>query len=252
MLKLRIIPTMLYKSEQLVKGEGFDSWRRVGSAMQAIKVYNLREVDELIFVDIAATNEGREPDYAMIDELADECFMPLTVGGGIRSVEHVRKLLSVGADKVAIGTAALEDPSLVGAVAQRFGSQCVVVSIDFRRLADGTPIVCTHSGARRTERDPVELAREFAHLGAGEILLTSIERDGTMVGYDVELTRRVADAVGIPVIASGGAGKYDHMLDVVKRGHAAAIAAGAIFHFTEQTPMEAKRFLAKNGIATRV
>ena len=252
MLKLRIIPTMLYKSEQLVKGEGFDSWRRVGSAMQAIKVYNLREVDELIFVDIAATNEGREPDYAMIDELADECFMPLTVGGGISSVEHVRKLLSVGADKVAIGTAALEDPSLVGAVAQRFGSQCIVVSIDFRRLADGTPIVCTHSGARRTERDPVELAREFAHLGAGEILLTSIERDGTMVGYDVELTRRVADAVGIPVIASGGAGKYDHMLDVVKRGHAAAIAAGAIFHFTEQTPMEAKRFLAKNGIATRV
>jgi len=252
MLKLRIIPTLLYKSEQLVKGQGFDSWRRVGSAMQAVKVYNLREVDELIFVDISATNEDRSPDFAMIDELADECFMPLTVGGGVRSVEHVRDLLKVGADKVAIGTAALEDVSLVGQVARRFGSQCVVVSIDFRRLPDGRAVVCTHSGTRATERDPVELAREVARLGAGEILLTSIERDGTMTGYDVELTRRVCDAVDIPVIASGGAGSYDHMVEVVRDGHASAVAAGAIFHFTEQTPIEAKRHLVRHGIAARV
>lgn len=252
MLKSRIIPTLLYKSEQLVKGESFDSWRRVGSAMQAIKVYNLREVDELIFVDIAATTEGRIPDFALVDELADECFMPLTVGGGVRSVEHVRTLLGVGADKVAIGTAALEDPALIGAVAQRFGSQCVVVSIDFRRLPDGTPIVYTRSGSQRTDRDPVDFAREVERQGAGEILLTSIDRDGTMTGYDVALTRRVCEAVTIPVIASGGAGTYDHMLEVIRDGHAAAVAAGAIFHFTEQTPMEAKRYLSRHGVPTRI
>jgi imidazole glycerol-phosphate synthase subunit HisF len=247
MLKVRIIPTLLYKDDQLVKGQAFDSWRRVGSAMQAIKVYNLREVDELVFVDIAATPEGRPPDFATIDDLADECFMPLTVGGGVRSLDDVRRLLQVGADKVALGTVAVEDPELITAAARRFGSQCVVVSIDVRG-----GVVHTHSGSRHQTVDPVELAREVERRGAGEILLQSIDRDGTMNGYDVELTRRVCDAVGIPVIASGGAGSYDHMLEAVRDGHASAVAAAAMFHFTQQTPIEAKRYLAQHGIPTRL
>jgi cyclase len=252
MLKTRIIPTLLYKSEQLVKGEAFDSWRRVGSAMQAVRVYNLREVDELIFVDISATLEGREPDFATVDELADECFMPLTVGGGVRSLEHVRRLLGVGADKVALGTFAVEDPALVSAVAQRFGSQCVVVSIDVRRAEDGRASVVTHSGTSPRDLDPVAWAREVERRGAGEILLTSIERDGTMRGYDLAMIRDVAAAVSIPVIASGGAGSYAHMLEAVRDGGASAVAAGAMFHFTEQTPLEAKRYLAAHGVPARL
>jgi cyclase len=250
MLKVRVIPTLLYRSEQLVKGQGFDSWRRVGSAMQAVKVYNLREVDELVFVDITATQEERQPDLALIDELADECFMPLTVGGGVRTVEHVRGLLSVGADKVAIGTAAVDDPDLIAAVARRFGSQCIVASIDFRRV-EARAVVHVRSGTLATGLDPVTLARRVADQGAGEILLTCIERDGVMNGYDLEVTRAVCDAVTIPVIAAGGAGTYEHMREAIVEGHASAVAAGAMFHFTEQTPLEAKRHLARHGIATR-
>ena len=180
------MPTLLFKDLGLVKGVGFDSWRRVGSAMQAVKVYNLREVDELVFLDITATSDGRPPDFETIDDIADECFMPLTVGGGIRSVEDVRRLLEVGADKIAICTALVEIPELVGAVADRFGSQCVVAAIDARRKADGWEafVRCGDAG---TGRDALELAREAEARGAGEILLTSIDRDGTMQGYDLEL-----------------------------------------------------------------
>jgi len=252
MLKTRIIPTLLYKDESLVKGVGFDSWRRVGAAMQSVKVYNLREVDELVFVDITATREHRRPDFATVDDLADECFMPLTVGGGVRSVEDVRGLLQVGADKVALNSAAVETPELIGEIARRFGSQCVVVSIDAKRHASGRYEVFTHSATRSTGLDPSVFAKRVEQLGAGEILLTSIDRDGTMAGYDLDLIGEVCRAVAIPVVASGGAGSYDDMLQAIRKGGASAVAAGAVFHFTQQTPLEAKRYLAKNGIAVRL
>lgn len=252
MLKVRIMPTLLFKDVGLVKGVGFDSWRRVGSAMQAVKVYNMREVDELVFLDITATKDRRSPDFETVDDLADECFMPMTVGGGVRTLEDVQRLLQVGADKVAVNTAAVQTPGLIRQAAQRFGTQCVVVSIDAKQLGNGQYEVYTHSGTRPTELDPVALAQEVEKLGAGEILLTSIDRDGTMTGYDLELTRQVSEAVSIPVIASGGAGDYEHMLQVLIRGRASAVAAASIFHFTQQTPLEAKRYLAEHGIPVRL
>lgn len=251
MLKLRIMPTMLYKDLTLVKGVGFDSWRRVGSLMQQIKVYNLREVDELIVVDISATKEGRTPDFRLVDDFADECFMPLTVGGGINKIDDIRLLLQVGADKVVINTAAVETPKLISESAQLFGSQCIVASIDFKKHNAERYEVYTHSGTKPTGRDPVELARDVEACGAGEILLTSIDRDGTFSGYDIEMTRRVVDNVKIPVIASGGAGNYQHMVDVIKNSGASAVAAASLFHFTESTPKEAKKALKKHGIAVR-
>ena len=252
MLKIRVIPTLLFKDLGLVKGIGFNSWRRTGSAMQAIKVYNMREVDELIFLDITATRDGRPPDFALIDELADECFMPMAVGGGVRTVEDVRRLLRVGADKVVINTAAVETPELIRQVSQQFGTQCVVVSIDARRHPAGSYEVYIRSGTLATGLDPVALARQAEALGAGEIIVTSIERDGTMAGYDLELTRQVSEAVSIPVIASGGAGSYEHMAQALRDGKASAVAAASIFHFTQQTPLEAKRYLKEQGFNVRI
>lgn len=252
MLKVRVMPTLLYKDLGLVKGIRFDSSRRVGSLMQAIKVYNMRQVDELVFLDITATGMGRSPDFELVDDFADECFMPLTVGGGIRSVEDVRRLLAVGADKIAINTAALESPALITEVAERFGAQCVVVSIDAKRKAGGGWTVHTHSGTRDTGVDAVEWAARAEELGAGELLLTSIDQDGTMKGYDVELTRAVTRNASVPVIASGGAGSYEHMADVLLEGGASAVAAAAMFHFTEQTPLGAKTALRDRGIAVRI
>ena len=251
MLKVRIMPTLLYKEVGLVKGVRFDSWRRVGSAMQTVKVYNLRQVDELVLLDIRATLDDRGPDLVAVDELADECFMPLTVGGGVRTIDDVRSLLTVGADKVSINTAAIENPGFIREVADRFGSQCVVVSIDASRQADGTYQVYTHAGTRCAGLDPVAVAREAERMGAGEILLTSIDHDGAMDGYDLELTRQVTEAVRVPVIASGGAGNYQHMADALNLGHASAVAAASMFHFTEQTPLAAKRYLGELGFAVR-
>jgi cyclase len=250
-LKVRIMPTLLYKDVGLVKGVGFNSWRRVGSAMQTVKVYNLRQVDELVLLDIRATLDGRGPDLAAVDELADECFMPLTVGGGVRTIDDVRALLMVGADKVSMNTAAIEKPELIREVADRFGSQCAVVSIDARRQSDGTYAVFTHAGTRDTGLDPVTVARNAERMGAGEILLTSIEHDGAMDGYDLDLTAMVSAAVHLPVIASGGAGTYQDMADALGQGHASAVAAASMFHFTEQTPLEAKRYLGGLGFAVR-
>jgi len=250
-LKVRIMPTLLYKDVGLVKGIGFDSWRRIGAAMQAVKVYNLRQVDELVLLDIRATLDGRGPDLAMVDELADECFMPLTVGGGVRTVDDVQALLQVGADKVSLNTMAIQNPSLVRDVADRFGSQCVVVSIDARRLDDGTHRVFTRAGTEDTGLDPVAVAQGAERQGAGELLVTSIDRDGTMGGYDIELIRAVAEAVRIPVIASGGAGTYQDLAEGLSVGHASAVAAASMFHFTERTPLEAKRYLGEQGFAIR-
>ena len=249
--KIRIMPSLLFKDLGLVKGVGFDSWRRVGSAMQAVKVYNMRQVDELVFLDISATGEGRQPYFDAVDELADECFMPLAVGGGVRTVDDVRRLLQVGADKVVVNTAAVENPELVRRIAQRFGSQCVVVSIDYRGVNGGAEVY-THAGARATGRRPVEWAREVEALGAGEILLTSIERDGAMCGYDVETARAVSGAVAIPVIASGGASRYEDMRRVIVEAGVPAVAAASIFHVTEQTPLEARQYLRGHGIPVRL
>jgi cyclase len=251
MLKVRIMPTLLYKDVGLVKGTRFDSWRRVGSAMQTVKVFNLRQVDELILLDIRASLEGRGPDLAIVDELADECFMPLTVGGGVRTIDDVRSLLMVGADKVSMNTAAIENPALIKEVADRFGSQCAVVSIDARRTRDGSYEVWTHAGTRPTGRNPVDVARELESLGAGEIIVTSIDHDGVMDGYDLELTHLISQVVRVPVIASGGAGTYEDMANALAVGGASAVAAASMFHFTEQTPLAAKRYLGDRGFAVR-
>lgn len=251
MLKVRVIPTLLWKDYGLVKGVGFDSWRRVGTVLPAIKVYNTREVDELILVDITATGEAREPDYESVAEFSAECFVPLTVGGGIRNLDHITRLLHAGADKVSINSAAHENPTLITEAANRFGAQCIVVSMDARRLPDGRHECFSHSGTKPTGKAPAAWAREVEALGAGEILLTSIERDGTMQGYDLELIQQVTAAVRIPVIASGGAGNYEHMAAAIQSGKASAVAAASLFHFTQQTPLEAKHYLAKLGIPVR-
>jgi cyclase len=251
MLKIRVIPTLLWKNFGLVKGIGFDSWRRVGTVLPAIKVYNTREVDELILVDITATTEGREPDYESVAEFSAECFVPLSVGGGIRSIEHITKLLHAGCDKICLNTAGYETPDLIRTASERFGAQCVVVSIDAKRHADGRYKCFSRSGTHPTGRDPVEWARQAEALGAGEILITSIDRDGTMEGYDLDLIGRVAAAVSIPVIASGGAGNYCHMVEAIAGARASAVAAASIFHFTQQTPLEAKKYMAENQLHVR-
>ena len=245
------MPTLLHKDIGLVKGIAFDSWRRVGGAMQAIKVYNMREVDELVFLDITATRDRRQPDFELIDDLADECFMPLAVGGGIKGVEDVRRLLMVGADKVVVNTAAVDRPEIVSEISERFGSQSIVVSIDARVEAGGGHWVYVEAGTRPTGLDPVACAQRAAAHGAGEILITSIERDGTMEGYDLDLVRAVAAAVTVPVNASGGAGNYGHLAEALHAG-ASAVAAASIFHFTEQTPREAKLHLREQGFPVRL
>ena len=252
MLKVRVIPTLLFKNLGLVKGQSFNSWRRVGTALQSVRVYNLRDVDELIFLDITATCENRPPDLETVQEIAQECFMPLTVGGGIRSVDDVRNLLKAGADKISLNSAAVARPDLIREISEQFGAQCVVVSIDAKRRPDGTYETYSKSGTVPTGRDPLAFAQEAEHLGAGEILITSIERDGTLLGYDVELIKKISSAVKIPVIAAGGAGKLEHLLEAIRDGGASALAAAAIFHFTEITPIEVKRYLRENGVETRV
>jgi cyclase len=249
MLKVRVIPILLWKKPSLVKGVRFDSWRRVGTILPAVKIHNARDVDELIVVDIAAAREGGSADPAWVAGVAPFCFAPLTVGGGIADADGIADLLRAGADKVSIGTVAYDRPQIIQETARRFGSQCLVVSIDVTR-AGGAPRCVARSGQLVTSRCPVDWAREAVERGAGEILLTSIDRDGTMQGYDLDLIRDVADAVDVPVIASGGAGNYGHMVEAVQAG-ASAVAAGSIFHFTEQTPAGAKMALAAAGIPVR-
>lgn len=252
MLKVRVIPTMLLKDVGLVKGESFNSWRRVGTAMPAVKVYNTRQVDELMLMDITATEDQREPDYELIEELAQETFVPFTVGGGITNIEQIRRLLKAGADKVSINSAAYENPQLIREAAERFGRQCIVVSLDARKEADGSYLCYRYCGKQETAYTPGEWAAQMEKMGAGEILITSIERDGTLRGYDLELIREVTTAVQkIPVIASGGAGEYEDFRLALVEGGATAVAAASMFHFTQQTPMEAKNYLAKCGIPVR-
>jgi len=251
MLKSRVIPTLLMRGANLVKGPGFDSWRAVGSPMQAVKVFNRRDVDELILLDIGATPDHRDPDYAAIAVLARECFVPLTIGGGVSSLEAIRKLLRIGADKVSINTAAYAEPGLIAAAADMFGAQCVVVAIDYRTHADGHHECYSHCGTVATGRDLLDWACEVERLGAGEIQLTAIERDGLMTGYDLETLAEVTAALTIPVIASGGAGSYADFERAICDGGAAAVSAASMYLFTEATPFEAKAHLKRAGVAVR-
>lgn len=251
MLKTRIIPTLLFRDVGLVKGVAFDSWRRVGAPMQAVKVFNMRDVDELVLLDIGAIGNNQEPDYDLVESLAEECMVPLTVGGGVLDSEMVRLLLLAGADKVSINTAAYENPSVISESAKRFGVQCVVASIDCRKNEDGSHQCFSHCGTVATGKEVVSWARELESLGAGEILLTSIDRDGTMEGFDLELVRKVTSEVSIPVIASGGAGNYEDIEQAISLGKASAVSASSIYLFTEATPLDAKKYLAEKGIPVR-
>ncbi len=250
MLKVRVIPTLLHKDFGLVKGVGFDARRAVGSPMQAVKVYEMRGVDELVFLDVSATPNGRSPDLELVDELADECFMPLTVGGGVRSVDDVGRLLEVGADRVCIGSAAVERPGLVGEAASHFGSQCIVVSVDTLRTTEGV-FVMSRCGSERSPRTLEDVVRSIEGAGAGELLIQSVDRDGTMTGYDLDVLERVARVTSLPLIASGGAGDYADMVQAMQVAGVGAVAAASMFHFTEQTPMGAKECLSAAGFPVR-
>ena len=253
MLKTRVIPTLTLRGGRLVKTRRFGPARDVGDTLKAPMVYDAQLADELVYLDLDASRDGRsiERVEAAVARIAGECFLPLTAGGGVRSAGDVRRLLLAGADKVAINSAAVERPGLIGEAAQRFGTQCIVVAIDVRGDAPGPWRVWTHGGTRDPGLDAVEWARTAVAHGAGEILLTSIDRDGTMTGYDLALIRAVAGAVNVPVIASGGAGKPQDLVDALRVGGAAAVAAASLFHFTDQSPIKTKAYLRRAGIAVR-
>jgi cyclase len=255
MLAKRIIPCLDVTAGRVVKGVNFVQLRDAGDPVEIARRYDGEGADELTFLDITASSDARDILLTMIEAVAECVFIPLTVGGGVRRVEDVRRLLNAGADKISINTAAVQNPQLVAEASGRFGAQCIVVAIDARRRAAGDPAqgweVFTHGGRTPTGLDAVEWARRVAELGAGEILLTSMDRDGTRAGFDLELTRAVSDAVGVPVIASGGVGSLQHLADGITIGRADAVLAASIFHYGEFTVREAKAFLASRGIAMR-
>jgi cyclase len=249
-LAKRIIPCLDVKGGRVVKGINFLELRDAGDPVEAAAQYEKEGADELVFLDITASSDARPILMDVVRRTAEKVFMPLTVGGGVRSVQDVRDLLLAGADKVSMNTAAVEDPDLIRRSAERFGSQCVVVAVDAKRDGEGWKVY-THGGRTRTDKDVVEWALEVQRLGAGEILLTSMDKDGTKSGFDLELTRAVSDAVEIPVIASGGVGSLEHLAEGLTSGHADAVLAASIFHFREHTIQEAKGFLKGRGIAVR-
>lgn len=234
MLRTRVMPCLLVADGRLVKTVRFKNQAYIGDPVNAIKIYNSKEVDELIVLDIQASRQGTGPNYALVEEVASECFMPLTYGGGVDSVEHARRLFSLGVEKVAVNTAAAENPELISDLATEFGSQSVVVSIDVKRTIFGNYRVALKSGSRTTNRSPEHCAHLAEKLGAGEILLNSVDRDGTYSGYDLELIRSVSDNVHIPLIAVGGAGSVDDLVDGVREGGADAVAAGSLFVYQKQ------------------
>ena len=251
MLRKRIIPSLLLKEGRCVKGVKFADHRDVGNPVTAAKVYDAQGADELLFLDITASREKRDTLFHVVEETAENCFMPLTVGGGVKTLEDIRCLLLAGADKVLINTAALNDPELIRQGASQFGDQCIVVGIDFVRGKDGRAELISHAGAPVPEKDPVQWARRVTKLGAGEIILTSFDREGTREGYDLEVTKRVVDAVCVPVIAAGGAGSLQHLADAFQTANVSAVSVGSIFHFTDQSVIKARAFLQTAGVNVR-
>jgi len=256
MLKSRVIPCLDVKDGRVVKGVNFVNLRDAGDPVECAIAYDKAGADELCFLDITASHEARGILLDVVRRTAEVCFMPLTVGGGVRTIEDIRQLLLAGADKASINSAAVADRRFVRAAAEKFGSQCVVVAIDAKRVSKpGEPLrweIFTHGGRRPTGIDAIAFAREVSELGAGEILLTSMDRDGARIGFDIELTRAIADAVPIPVIASGGVGNLDHLVEGVRDGHASAVLAASIFHFGEYTIRQAKERMAGAGLAMRL
>ena len=251
MLKARIIPCLDVKDGRTVKGVNFVDLIDAGDPVEQAKFYDSQGADELTFLDITASHENRDTIFDVVSRTAEQCFMPLTVGGGVRAVEDIRKLLLAGADKVSINTAAVHRPEFVGEAAEKFGAQCTVVAIDAKATGPDKWEIFTHGGREPTGIDAIDWAKRMAKLGAGEILLTSMDRDGTRQGFDIDLTRTLADAVTVPVIASGGVGTLDHLVAGIRDGHASAVLAASVFHFGEYSIPEAKAHMATAGIAIR-
>src|SRR6201988_2469519 len=251
MFKVRVIPCLDVKDGRVVKGVNFVNLRDAGDPVEAAVAYDAAGADELTFLDITASHENRDTIFDVVTRTAEACFMPLTVGGGVRTVEDIRKLLKCGADKVSINTAAVSNRAFVKEAAEKFGDQCIVVAIDAKKVGDHWEIF-THGGRKPTGIDAVGYAREVVALGAGEILLTSMDRDGTKQGFDIALTRAIADAVTVPVIASGGVGNLDHLVDGIRGGHPSAVLAASIFHFGEYSVRQAKDYMAKAGLPVRL
>jgi cyclase len=256
MFKVRVIPCLDVKDGRVVKGVKFIDLRDAGDPVAAAMAYDAAGADELCFLDITASHENRDIIFDVVRRTAEACFMPLTVGGGVRTIEHIQRLLASGADKVSINTAAVARRAFVGEAAKKFGNQCIVVAIDAKKVSKpGAPDrweIFTHGGRNATGLDAVEYAKEVVALGAGEILLTSMDRDGTRAGFDIALTRAVADAVTVPVIASGGVGTLEHLVEGVRDGHASAVLAASIFHFGEYSVREAKDYMARAGLPVRL
>ena len=251
MLKVRVIPCLDVDRGRVVKGVRFVDLVDAGDPVEQARVYDRAGADELCFLDITASHENRETIYDVVARTAEQCFMPLTVGGGVRTTDDIRKLLLAGADKVSINTQAVKEPEFVRRAAEKFGSQCIVVAVDAKATGPGTFEIFTHGGRTATGLDAVEWSRRMAEYGAGEILLTSMDRDGTKVGFDIPLTRAIADAVTVPVIASGGVGTLDHLVEGVVRGHASAVLAASIFHFGTYTIAQAKAHMKAAGVPVR-
>ena len=252
MLTTRVIPCLDVDKGRVVKGVNFTNLVDAGDPVEQATYYDSQGADELTFLDITASNENRDILYDLVQKTAEVCFMPLTIGGGVRNLEDIRKLLLAGADKVSINTQAVQNPEIVKDAAEKFGNHCIVVAIDARKVKNGKWEIFTHGGRNATGLDALDWSRKVSQLGAGEILLTSMDRDGTKDGFDLELTKMVSDSIPIPVVASGGVGNLDHLVEGIVHGHASAVLAASIFHFGIHTIVEAKEFMKRKGIPVRL